>query len=456
MDFNNTFGINNFHYFIKNSLNATLLEKSPTTFDAGGHLLSQNTTSIDFSKNFTDFFKGVNIALGAEYRLENYEIFSGEEASYASYNIKGDVVNNFTRANLVTLDGKIRPGASQGFPGYSPKNELKKKRTNLSFYIDTEFDFTKKWMLATALRYENYSDFGCRINYKLATRLKLLPILNLRTSFSTGFRAPSLAQAYYNFSFTNYVGNQLVESLLIANNNPITGKFGIGKLKEEITKNISIGITYNPKHNFAINLDTYFISIKDRIILSGNFNTDDLNLRAENVQFFANGVNTTTCGLDIKVKWFKKFNKSKFSIDLFGNVNSMKIDEIKHKNLDEETFFGIRERHFLLASAPKNKFSLNFNYQKEKFNANVNVTRFSGVELIDWEMNKDIYHPKYTVDVQLGYHIFKNIIFQIGATNLFNAYPTMQDKYTDSGGVWDSTQMGTNGAFYYSKLQFSF
>ncbi|MCG8733720.1 TonB-dependent receptor [Tenacibaculum finnmarkense] len=457
IDVNNTFGINNFHYFIKNTLNATLLEKSPTTFNAGGHLLSQNTTSIDFSKNVPTFFKGINIAFGTEHRLEKYQIFSGEQASYSSYDTQGNLVTPLTlKEKLVTLNTKIRPGASQGFPGYSPKNELQKSRNNLSFYLDSEVDFTKKWMLATAFRYEHYTDFSNAINYKLASRIKLLPTLNLRTSFSTGFRAPSLAQVYYNFSFTNYIGNTPSESVLIANNSSISRTFGVDKLKEEKTKNTSFGIAYTPKYNFIVNVDTYLISIKDRIILSGNFNATTLNLPAQNIQFFANGVHSTTRGLDIKINWFKKFNNSKLSIDLFGNINSMKIDKVAHKNLDKETFFGVRERHFLLASAPKNKFILNFNYQKEKININTNITRFSGVTLIDWKMNNDIYLPKYTVDLQFQYHLFKNIIVQTGATNIFNTYPTIQDKYTDSGGVWDATQMGTSGAFYYSKVQFSF
>ena len=473
IDFNNTYGINNFHYFIKNTLNATLINKSPTEFDAGGHLLSQNTTSIDLSKNFNNFLKGMNIAFGIEHRLENYEIFSGEEGSYASYDIHGNIVTPSTPlTNLVSLNNKIRPGGSQGFPGYSTKNELKRGRTNLSFYIDAEIDFTKSWMIATALRHENYSDFGNTLNSKIATRYKISPKINLRSSYSTGFRAPSLAQVYYNLTFTNYMGDAPTESLLIANNNPITRKFGIGKLKEEKARNTSFGFSYNPTDNFNISLDSYAISIKDRIILSGNFNSSLIDSNIENVQFFTNGVHTTTHGFDVKITWFKKFNQSKLSVNLFGNINSMKIDQVNNKNLDKETFFGIRERHFLLASAPNNKFSLNFNYQKKKTNANINITRFSSVQLIDWQINKDLslfnnseteriivatdtYKTKYTVDLHLRYHLLKNITYQIGANNIFNMYPTIQDNKTDSGGVWDATQMGTSGAFYYSKFLFN-
>ena len=50
VDFNNTYGKNNFHYFIKNTNNASMGNASPTDFDAGGHSLSQNTTGVDFTK----------------------------------------------------------------------------------------------------------------------------------------------------------------------------------------------------------------------------------------------------------------------------------------------------------------------------------------------------------------------------------------------------------------------
>ena len=66
-----------------------------------------------------------------------------------------------------------RPGGSQGFPGYSPSNEVDKNRTNFSLYADSEFDMTKSFMVSAAVRFENYSDFGSTINGKFATRLKV-------------------------------------------------------------------------------------------------------------------------------------------------------------------------------------------------------------------------------------------------------------------------------------------
>lgn len=470
VDVNNTFGRNNFHYFIKNTVNATLEENSPTEFDAGGHQLIQNTTSIDFSKYFLAKSYGFNVALGLEYRLDKYKIFSGEEASYSSYDINGDLVDSKTPiTNYVNYNGQIRPGGSQGFPGYSTENEVNRNRSNFGVYLDTEIDFTKKFMIGTALRYEYYSDFGSTINYKLASRYKITSKFNLRGSFSTGFRAPSLAQIYYNLTFTNFIGNNPTESLLVANNSSIARRFNIDKLKEERARNFSLGFTAKISPTFNATIDAYYVSIKDRIILSGNFDASDFGLGIDNVQFFANGVNTKTTGVDLVLNWRKKLENSQLSFDFSGNINHMRISNIKNKMLDKETFFGIRDQQFLLASAPNNKFNLSVNYEYKKIKTSLNFTRFSEIKLIDWQINQgianfnnselerlevstDIYEPRITTDFHFSYQLNKITNFQFGVNNLLNIYPTRQNDFTDSGGLWDATQMGTNGSFYYTKL----
>ena len=470
VDVNNTLGRNNFHYFIKNTLNATLEENSPTEFDAGGHQLIQNTTSIDFSKYFLAKSYGFNIALGLEYRLDKYKIFAGEEASYASYDVNGDLVDSKTPvSDYRTYNGEIRPGGSQGFPGYSPENEVDRNRSNFSLYSDTEIDFSDKFMIGAALRFEYYSDFGSTLNYKLASRYKITKKFNLRSSYSTGFRAPSLAQSYYNLRFTNFIGNTPTESLLIANNSPIARRFNIDKLKEEKARNFSLGFTAKLSTNFNATLDAYYVSIKDRIILSGNFDASNLGLGIDNVQFFANGVNTETAGVDLVLNWKKKLKNSKLAIDLSGNINHMKITKINNKLLDQETFFGVRDQRYLLASAPKSKFNLGINYEVKKLKTSLNFTRFSKVKLIDWQVSQDlsnynnseeerlaasldIYQSKITTDLHFSYQLNTIINIQLGADNLFNIYPTKQTSFTDSGGLWDATQMGTNGSFYYTKL----
>ncbi|MDG2349767.1 MAG: carboxypeptidase-like regulatory domain-containing protein, partial [Flavobacteriaceae bacterium] len=96
VDFSNTFGRNSFDFTIENTANATLGASTPREFNAGGFAFSQNTTNLDLSNFYEDVFEGLNVAFGAEYRLENYQLIAGEEASWASYDVNGDVVSAST------------------------------------------------------------------------------------------------------------------------------------------------------------------------------------------------------------------------------------------------------------------------------------------------------------------------------------------------------------------------
>ena len=459
IDISNTYGINKFHYTIKGTMNPSLLEASPTEFDAGGHSLAQNTTNFDFSKNYDTVLEGMNLAFGAEYRTEQFIIFAGQEGSYTTYDANRQPITNPATQSPPTdpVSGDPRPGSSQGFPGYSPSNAVDKARSNLSLYTDTEFDITKSLMVSGAVRFEKYSDFGSTINGKLASRLKLTDNINLRGSVSTGFRAPSLAQSYYGLHFTNIDASGATEILLSPNNSPVTKSFGIQKLNEETAVNASLGLT-STFGNFTATVDGYLINVKDRIVLTSYFDASSKGLGVDQVQFFANAANTKTLGLDIVLAWKKKFDASSVSATLVGNINNMKISKVNNGALDKDIFFGAREQAFLLASAPKNKFGLNLNYSNKKFDTGLAFTRFSKVVLIDYDGANDVYSTKMVTDLTLGYKLSKNLKLTVGSNNLFNVYPDKQDEAgsTEAGGYWDAVQMGFNGAYYYARLGFNF
>ncbi|SDE27603.1 iron complex outermembrane recepter protein [Pricia antarctica] len=474
VDISNTYGKNNFHYYIKGTLNASLQDVSPTDFDAGGHSLSQNTINLDFSKYFEDVMAGMNLAFGAEYRTENFIIFAGEPGSYGTFDVNGLLITNPENQiqPTVIIDGEeeLRAGGSQGFPGYGPANEVDRSRSNFSVYADGEFDISESFLLSAAARFENYSDFGSTVNGKLAARLKASDNVNIRGSVSTGFRAPSLAQIYYNLRFTNFIGGTAVDQLLSPNNSPVTASFGIDQLNEEKALNAGLGFT-GTFGNFTSTVDGYFINVKDRIVLTGNFETDDIP-GVSAAQFFVNGVDTETTGLDIVLAWKKNIDEGSLSATFTGNLNNMKIKDVHNGNLDAETFFGKRDEAFLLASAPESKLTLNLNYKKNKFDAGLGFTRFSSIQLLDFQMleptadygsfaNKviaatDSYNPRLVTDLVLGYQLSESLKLNIGANNLFNEYPDQQDDWVEGGGYWDAVQMGFNGAYYYARLGFSF
>ena len=459
IDLSNAYGKNNFHYKIKGTINASLEEASPTQFDAGGFSLSQNTINLDFSKNFKTVLDGLNFAFGGEYRMENYKIFAGEVGSWATYDTNGNpIVDPSTQsAPIDPVSGDPRPGGSQGFPGFSPKNVVDKNRTSQAFYADTELDVSKEFMLTAALRYEHYSDFGNTLNFKFAYRLRITDQISFRSSLSTGFRAPSLAQIYFNTNFTNFNASGASEVLLSSNDSEVTKGFGIDKLKEEKSNNGSIGLTGN-FGNFTATVDAYLINVKDRIVLTGYFDATALNLNVDSAQFFVNGVNTETKGIDFVMAWKKSMGASKFGITLVGNVNKMEVKSVKNGSLDQEIFFGAREIAFLKASAPNSKFGLNLNYDRKWFDAGVAFTRFSKVVLVDYAGMDNVYGAKIVTDATLGFKLIKQLKLSIGANNLLNIYPNKQDESgnTEAGGYWDSVQMGFSGAYYYARLGLNF
>jgi len=471
VDFYNAFGSNRFTYQIDNTINATLGIKSPTSFNAGGHSLLQNTIGFNASKQFS-VLQGLNVAFGSEFRYEEFGIIKGEEASYAMYDINGNIVTSDTPEGLLVtnpLSGEVRPGGSQGFPGYS--QEFNKNRNNFAAYVDTELDITKAWMISVAGRFENYNDFGSTLNGKFATRYAITPQFAFRGSVSTGFRAPSLAQKYYSLQFTNFQGGNLVTIQLAANDSNLAQTVGIPQLKQETSLNGSAGFTFNTG-KFTATVDGYYIKVKDRIVLTGNFTQEDdaigpilADNHIDQAQFFTNAIDTRTKGVDIILSYTENIGSGKLSATLAGNYNEMEITKINTSEKlkgKEDVYLSARERAFILASAPKTKVNLNLNYKIDKFNANLQLVRFDKVKLIGYGGSDDyqLYGAKVTTDLSFGYEFTKSFNLTIGSKNLFNRYPTLQtahvDGNTESGGIFDPVQMGFAGRQAFARLNFKF
>ncbi len=104
-------------------------------------------------------------------------------------------------------------------------------------------------------------------------------------------------------------------------------------------------------------------------------------------------------------------------------------------------------------------------YTKGNLIANLKLTRFGKVKLVNWSDNGDsvadhgevdTYNPKITVDLSAGYN-HRNFTLTLGGVNLLNAYPDKQNPgLTESGGIWDAVQMGFSGTLYYARLEFKF
>lgn len=459
-DFSNVIGDNRFDYEVNNTVNASLQDKSPTSFKAGGHEFLQNTTNLDFSRRL-DVAAGLNVAFGAEFRVDDYQIRAGEEASWKNY------------ALVTNPDGTVSnpsglAGGSQSFTGFSPDNQIHKSRSNTGLYADAELDLTTKWLISGAARFEHYSDFGSTLSGKFATRYKITSKFNIRGAISNGFRAPSLHQQFFSAVSTDILpDNTLGQSGFFRNNSPVAQALGIPKLKQETSVNYSFGFTAQPLNNFNISVDGYLTNIKNRIVLTGSFGFDAFGDPVPEIQqiinpfgvssarFFSNAIDTRTMGIDIVADYNIKSGHHTFDASLGININKNKIAGDLHipsqLKGQEDIFFSPNDRTLITEGTPRTKTNLALTYSYNKFSVLLRNVYFGKVARNSFPFGEEQLHSgKVVTDLSVSYAL-KPVTFTLGANNLFDIFPDKQIYDNSYFGVFKyaSVQMGTLGSYYF-------
>ncbi|MES3025841.1 MAG: TonB-dependent receptor [Pseudomonadota bacterium] len=462
-DFSQTYGFNKMHYNISNTLNASIADldlqnggpgKSASRFDAGGFDASQMTSNADFSRFFPNIAGGMNVAFGAEYRRETYKIFAGEKGSWID-------ADGF---------GGGDPG-SQGFPGFRPADETDSSRHNVAAYIDLETDITDRFKLLTAARFEKYSDFGNSLTGKVAASYKLTDAFLLRGSASTGFRAPSLQQAKFSSTFTEFVSGVPVDSVFAPNGGAVAKAIGIPALKDEESKSFTFGSTWAPSAATSLTADLYRIDISDRIVFSGRFDESNfpgidallMPLGVGAAQFFVNSVDTRTQGLDLTLSHRATLGAGKLNTFLATNFSKTNVTSIHAPTAlkgKEDVLLSERERLYLEQGGPRRKATLGFEYLLGKIGTDFKIIHFGPQTLGTWSgspVPNQQYKAKTSADLSFTYNMSAKTKITVGGANIFNVKPTAQDpNETDNGFKSESVQFGLNGASYFARLWHKF
>ncbi|MFQ5746510.1 MAG: TonB-dependent receptor domain-containing protein [Gemmatimonadota bacterium] len=483
VDLSVTHGSNSFKFNIENTNNASLGPASPISFDAGTLFFRQSVGNVDAVRliDTKGALKSLSLVLGGEFRVENYEIRAGDDASWMLGNGGPIPGVDFD----TTSTGAPKAAGSQVFPGFQPSNEVDRNRNSISAYAGFESEISDQVLLDVGGRYENYSDFGSRGTGKIATRIEVTPGLALRGAVSTGFRAPSLHQIWFNNVSTQFVfsgGNLVPKQVLTANNlSGVATAFGIPRLKEETSVNLSGGFTARPTDGFSLTADVYYITIDDRIVLTSRFTDSDpivasllapfSSLGVSQAQFFANTVDTETLGLDIVVSYATEMNGGRLTLTGSANFTDTDVTNINIPpsvaakfaggNLDavRSTLFNREEQNRLEDALPREKGSVSAKYSRGRFAGTLRGTYYGSIEYKPTNTaNDETFGSKVLVDLDLGYEIAQGIRWSIGANNLFNTYPDQHQKAANRSGerfVFSRrvSQFGSNGGFYYTRLR---
>ena len=429
-DLSFTIGGNKQLYTVDNTVNRGLGFSSPTRFKPGGFGFSHAVGNIDVSKAITDKF---NLALGAEARTETYTIVAGDTASYSGQ-------------------------GSNSFPGIDAVNAGSNSRFNIGAYLDLNYDFTKDFLINGTIRTEKYSDFGNATVWKLSSRYKLAEDkVVIRGSASTGFRAPSLHQIYAQSVQAAFAGGTIQLSGLFNNRSKQARALGIPNLTPEKSTNITLGLGLNPTKNLSISLDYFNINVKDRIVYSSSISTDDRllatpktelgrilkgsavgadNFDLKSVQFFINGIETNTSGLDYVLSYRNiGLGNGKLNLNLAGNF--ILKNEIVGSPTEPapvkaagSSILNTQIRSLLTESRPKYKTILSLDYSVGKWALNLNNTLFGKTAFQDldngggdMENLKAEFKPAVVTDLSIGYNFSDKVSLTLNANNILNVVP---------------------------------
>lgn len=450
-DFSNNWGQNGFDFQIENSNNASLGLQSPTSAYAGGFSYLQNLLGLDVTKKSL-WDKPIHIAFGTEFRLERYIQRDGVEASWKDYGYRNTA-------------GAAKEGGFQVFPGFRPENANRIFRNNIGFYGDLEYEVSQQISIGVAGRLEDYTDFGSTFNWKLAYRHQIKSNLSFRSSFNTGFRAPSLQQIGFSSHSLQFlpVGGEL-SAISVAHahhNNAIVKRLDIPALKPERSRNFNMGLAGTVKKNWLFSVDAYQIAIADRIVLSGQVaaqNDDHLqeilsSSSVDRVQFFTNAIHTQTRGLDGKIRYRRQWNKTRIQLMAGFNMNRTKViaRDSPSPFLQEyqEALFSREEVARLESGQPKSKVILVANIQRQTWEGVLRFTRFGSVSYLhpmdgdpsNWIVNQfsgqlesrdQLFAAKWLCDMDVSWKINPMFRLNLGISNVFNVYPDRHQHYANT------------------------
>lgn len=247
-----------------------------------------------------------------------------------------------------------------------------------------------------ALRYENYSDFGSNLSWKVNSRLKFADDkLSVRASLSSGFRAPSLHQIFYTALTTTLTENGVQQNGILNNADPALRALGIPKLDAETAFNIGGGVTWRISKNIGLTVDAYQIDVDDRIVLSGQVTPTgdpdspiDQTLESVNVGaagFFLNAIDTRSRGIDIVFSYDNlELGSGLLSGSIAANFNKTEVEDtnfpafIEQNNLGD-ALFSREDISRVETWRPRQKIIANVNYGINKFSTNLSFLNYGKV-----------------------------------------------------------------------------
>ncbi len=457
-------GHNDLFLDIFNTTNPSFGSATETSFHVGTYNVDQNVFNADASKALdVGGFDGFNLAFGAQFRTERYFQTVGS-------------LQSFTAGPLASEGKDV---GSSARPGIADENEV--DRSNIGVYVDVEADVSESFLVAAALRFENYSDFGSNVSGKLAGRYKLTDNFSIRGSYNRGFRAPSVSQlGTINNTSTVQNGSVVITRQVEAADTRLE-QLGITQPEAEISNNFNIGLTAKLLDGaLLLTADAYLININDRIVISERLNTANFPAVAQlfpdsrEIRFFTNHADTRTQGIDIVAAYKRTFaEKHSLNLSLAATWNGTEVvsqkatpSEILAGSTGQENFnlLGQTAIELIEVAVPRQKLLLSGIYNYNNLGITLRFTRYGSVQAFSRGLSPEDsnticnsegsrcvqeFAPKVVTDLAFTWTFSETFSLTAGANNILDVYP---DKYnTDRNGFIGSASSYAAGQIPYSR-----
>jgi len=445
-DVSSYYGKHEADFFINNTVNASMGAATPRDFDPGSYRQVETSVNADFTYSMSE---AVSLAFGAEYRVEEFTIGAGDEASY-TVGVLGD--QGFSLS-------------SNGFPGFSKSIAGVFDRSNYAAYLEAEWDASDDLLLTYAIRFEDFEDFGTTTNYKVGGNYHLTDNSGIRATYSTGFKAPTPGQSNASNISTLIDDNtdsptfgELVNKGTIPTFNAVAASKGAKPLEAEDAKNWTVGF-YTAVGDVDITVDYFDIRVEGRLNLSRTITLTLPELAAleeanvpgardmAQISFFTNDMNTKTTGFDVVVStdtdwmggstaWNVAFNKTDTEITYRGAT----IDASRERKIEETT--------------PDTRWNLSANHVMGDWRMLARLSYFG-----DWFDGNEgfVYSGENLLDLELEYDLNENSSVMFGGNNVLDEAGEVLHDPLDYGNQFSqAAPMGFSGAFWYAKYSYNF
>jgi iron complex outermembrane receptor protein len=453
-DLSGTYGNNEIDFFMYNTVNASLGPNQPDNFffRPGSNEQTETIFNFDVRRAFERF----NLAMGAEARSEEFRIGAGDAAS--------------TAIGPLTEEGFSI--GSNGFPGFNAVTAGTFDRDSWALYGDLEFYVSDQFLLAGAVRYEDFDDFGSTTNWKLTGRYDINETFAVRGALSTGFRAPTPGQANVSQVTTAFIDGELRDTATLPPTNPIAAFYGAEPLTPEESENASFGLVWDDG-TWQFTADYYHIEVEDRIARSTDFTITEADRAAlvaagqtfaaslSRVGFFVNDFDTTTQGIDLVASVGTDHFGGETNYALAFNWNDTEVDEFTPGIISEARIKKLEE------SLPSTKGYFTVQHRRDFWDVLVRINYFGS--WYEDHLDSDVVRAEdgglpifedsaVTVDVETGWEWESGLYVRVGAQNVFDKTPDDNPWGALVAGAQYPVHSpyGFNGGFYYGRVGWKF